>query len=141
MKMTWRRAMLVEMPFDRPVASGHGQFRSEGCVLVFLECGDGPVGEGLVFTLNPERLRVLAQLIAEMAPLAVGLDPTMAGALSHRAAASLRPFGADGFSAMACAATWPSTTPPSTSRTGRIQTMSPSVSIHARKRLVTAAPR
>jgi L-alanine-DL-glutamate epimerase-like enolase superfamily enzyme len=47
---------------------------SFGCILVFVHCDSGIVGENLIFTLNARRTRVLQSMIEEMADLVIGHD-------------------------------------------------------------------
>jgi L-alanine-DL-glutamate epimerase-like enolase superfamily enzyme len=77
--------------------------RSSGLVLVFLDTDQGLTGEGLVFSLNAQHLVVLHGLVRDLEPLVVGLDLELSGSFSMKSAASLRSFGLEGFSAIACA--------------------------------------
>ena len=43
--------------------------RTFGCILVFVHCDNGVVGENLIFTLNARRTRVLQPMIDELADL------------------------------------------------------------------------
>jgi L-alanine-DL-glutamate epimerase-like enolase superfamily enzyme len=103
MKITRLRTMLVQIPFDPPIGVGFAQFRTGGCVLVFLESDQGAVGEGLVFSLNGNRLAVLDAMVKSLEPLVVGIDPHMSGAFSLRAAADLRNVGTSGIATLALA--------------------------------------
>jgi L-alanine-DL-glutamate epimerase-like enolase superfamily enzyme len=47
---------------------------SFGCILVFVHCDSGIVGENLIFTLNARRTRVLQSMVEEMADLVIGRD-------------------------------------------------------------------
>jgi L-alanine-DL-glutamate epimerase-like enolase superfamily enzyme len=47
---------------------------SFGCILVFVHCDSGVVGENLIFTLNARRTRVLQSMVEEMADLIIGRD-------------------------------------------------------------------
>jgi L-alanine-DL-glutamate epimerase-like enolase superfamily enzyme len=47
---------------------------SFGCILVFVHCDSGIVGENLIFTLNARRTRVLQSMVEEMADLIIGRD-------------------------------------------------------------------
>ncbi|MGB7012744.1 MAG: mandelate racemase/muconate lactonizing enzyme family protein, partial [Pseudolabrys sp.] len=51
-----------------------GQLHSFGCILVFVHCDSGIVGENLIFTLNARRTRVLQSMVEEMADLVIGRD-------------------------------------------------------------------
>ena len=45
MKITGFKTRLVEIPFERPIATAIHQMRSVGCVLLELETDQGLVGE------------------------------------------------------------------------------------------------
>ncbi|MGB8184246.1 MAG: mandelate racemase/muconate lactonizing enzyme family protein, partial [Pseudolabrys sp.] len=47
---------------------------SFGCILVFVHCDSGIVGENLFFTRNARRTRVLQSMVEEMADLVIGRD-------------------------------------------------------------------
>ena len=80
MKITRLRTELVSLPFDSQVPGGGGiTLASADCILVFLETDGGPVGEGLVFTINGRRLKVLHEMVLSFADQVVGLDPELAG--------------------------------------------------------------
>lgn len=64
----------VRIELDKPVGSMLGQIASFGCILVFVRCDDGSVGENLVFTLNDRRTKVLRQMVDELAELVIGRD-------------------------------------------------------------------
>ena len=82
MKITRLRTEIVHMPFTPPIGSALHLLRSADCVLVFLETDQGLVGEGLVFTLNGSRLKLLQEMVLSLEPLVVGLDPELAGSFS-----------------------------------------------------------
>lgn len=103
MKITRLRTTLVQIPFEPPIGVGFAQFRTGGCVLVFLESDQGAVGEGLVFSLNGNRLTVLDAMVKSLEPLVVGINPGMSGAFSLRAAADLRNVGTSGMATLALA--------------------------------------
>ncbi len=98
MKITRLRTQVVDMPFDPPIGVGIATFRSATCVLVFLETDQGVVGEGLVFTFNRQRIKVLDEMVRSFEPLVVGLDPEMSGSFNLRAWADLRNYGWAGIS-------------------------------------------
>ena len=47
-----------------------------------LETDAGLVGEGLAFTLNNSRLKVIHEMVLSYEPLVVGLDPELGGSIS-----------------------------------------------------------
>ncbi|MGB8488843.1 MAG: hypothetical protein WCD67_21445 [Xanthobacteraceae bacterium] len=85
MKITKLRTGVVHFPFDPPIDGGPLQLRSADCVLVFLKTDAGLVGEGLVFSLNNQRLPVINEMVRSLEPLVLGLDPELGGSFSARA--------------------------------------------------------
>jgi L-alanine-DL-glutamate epimerase-like enolase superfamily enzyme len=74
MKVTRVETRCVTVKLDKPIGSALGQLHSFGCILVFVHCDSGIVGENLVFTLNARRTRVLRSMVEEMADLVIGRD-------------------------------------------------------------------
>lgn len=103
MKITHLRTRVVHVPLPRPIMSAIFEIRSVDCVLVYLEDGQGLVGEGLVMTINNRRLPVLHEMVRSLEPLVLGLDTTLGGALWHRAQTDLNFLGHAGVSVMGLA--------------------------------------
>jgi L-alanine-DL-glutamate epimerase-like enolase superfamily enzyme len=101
MKISRLRTTPIDMPFDPPI--GIAGFRTAGCVLVYLECDSGAVGEGLVLTFNGDRLSAINEMVLSFEPLIAGLDPELCGTFSARALADIRIFGPAGISILALA--------------------------------------
>lgn len=74
MKVVRVETRCVTEKLAKPIGSALGQIHSFGCILVFLHCDNGVVGENLVFTLNARRTRVLQSMIEELGDLIVGRD-------------------------------------------------------------------
>jgi L-alanine-DL-glutamate epimerase-like enolase superfamily enzyme len=74
MKVTRVETRCVTVKLDKPIGSALGQLHSFGCILVFVHCDSGIVGENLIFTLNARRTRVLQTMVEEMADLVIGRD-------------------------------------------------------------------
>ena len=74
MKVTRVETRCVTVKLDKPIRSALGQLHSFGCILVFVHCDSGIVGENLIFTLNARRTRVLQSMVEEMADLVIGRD-------------------------------------------------------------------
>jgi L-alanine-DL-glutamate epimerase-like enolase superfamily enzyme len=104
MKITGLKIRLIDIPLDAATGVGYAKQRSMGCVLTFLESDQGPIGEGMISTLNGKRLKVFAELVESLAPLIVGTDPTRGGAFLARAWTDLRSNGVQGMAALAVAA-------------------------------------
>ena len=70
MKITKLRTTPVEFPYARPMGlAPNFDLRSGGCVLVFLETDQGAVGEGLTYTFNAQRLKLINDMVQSLAPL------------------------------------------------------------------------
>jgi L-alanine-DL-glutamate epimerase-like enolase superfamily enzyme len=105
MKITGLRTQLVEFPYTRPMGLNPGfELRTGGCVLVFLESDQGEVGEGLAYTFNARRLKIIDEVVQSLAPLLIGLDPRQSGAFLTRAAADVRAIGTSGLATIAISA-------------------------------------
>ena len=74
MKVTRVEARCVTIKLDKPIGSALGQLHSFGCILVFVHCDSGIIGENLIFTLNARRTRVLQSMVEEMADLVIGRE-------------------------------------------------------------------
>jgi L-alanine-DL-glutamate epimerase-like enolase superfamily enzyme len=64
----------VLVPLDQPIGSALGQIASFGCIVVSVRTDAGIVGENLLFTLNNRRIKVLRQMVDELADLVIGQD-------------------------------------------------------------------
>lgn len=106
MKITKLRTELVSLPFEPPVAGGNGITLSTcDCVLTFLETdGAGPVGEGLVFTINGWRLPVLHEMVKSFEELVVGREVELGGGLFDDAWRAIGFYGHSGAAVMGIAA-------------------------------------
>jgi L-alanine-DL-glutamate epimerase-like enolase superfamily enzyme len=105
MKITRLHTEVVHLPIDPPILTAIlGNIVSADCVLTFLETDAGPVGEGLVFTINNRRLGVIHEMIRNLEDLVVGLDPNLGGALNARAWKELNFLGYEGVSIVGLAA-------------------------------------
>jgi L-alanine-DL-glutamate epimerase-like enolase superfamily enzyme len=85
MKITNLRTTVVHYPFDPPIDGGAHMLTSSDCVLVTLETDEGLTGEGLVFALNGQRVKLLHEMILSLAPLVIDLEPRMGGSFATRA--------------------------------------------------------
>jgi L-alanine-DL-glutamate epimerase-like enolase superfamily enzyme len=74
MKVTRVETRCVTVKLDKPIGSALGQLHSFGCILIFVHCDSGIIGENLIFTLNARRTRVLQSMVEEMADLVIGRD-------------------------------------------------------------------
>ena len=91
MKITGLTTKLVEFPYSRPMGLSPGfDLRTGGCVLVFLASDQGPVGEGLTYTFNAQRITLINDMVQSLGPLVIGLDPRLSGSFLTRAAADVR---------------------------------------------------
>jgi L-alanine-DL-glutamate epimerase-like enolase superfamily enzyme len=86
MKITKLRTEVVHLPFSSAIKQeGLGELRSVDCVLVYLETDVGLIGEGLVYSINKQRLSPLYEMVRSFEPLVVGLDPEFGGTFVARA--------------------------------------------------------
>ena len=74
MKVTRVETRCFTVKLDKPIGSALGRLHSFGCILVFVHCDSGIIGENLIFTLNARRTRVLQSMVEEMADLVIGRD-------------------------------------------------------------------
>ena len=105
MKISRLRTTLVEFPYPRPMGlAANFVLRTGGCVLVFLESDQGAVGEGLAYTFNADRIKLIDDMVQSLAPIIIGLDPHLSGSFLTRAAASVRSVGESGLATIAISA-------------------------------------
>jgi L-alanine-DL-glutamate epimerase-like enolase superfamily enzyme len=106
MKITKLRTELVSLPFEPPVAGGQGiTLASCDCILTFLETDSGgPVGEGLIFSINGWRLSVLHEMVKSLEPLVVGREVSLGGGFFDDAWKAVGFLGHSGASIMGMAA-------------------------------------
>jgi L-alanine-DL-glutamate epimerase-like enolase superfamily enzyme len=105
MKITGLRTTLVEFPYPQPMGLAPNFYlRTGGCVLTFLESDQGAVGEGLAYTFNADRLKLIDDMVQSLAPLIVGLDPRLSGSFLVRAAMDVRSVGGSGLATIATSA-------------------------------------
>lgn len=94
MKITNLRTEVVHLPFGPAIKQGGlGELHSIDCVLVYLETDAGLIGEGLVYSINKQRLSSLHEMVRSFEPLVVGLDPEFGGTFVARASAAIGQFG------------------------------------------------
>lgn len=65
---------IVDVPLPRPMGTAIHQMRSVSVVQTTLRTDDGLTGEGLVFTLNGDRIAAFDETIRGLAPYVVGQD-------------------------------------------------------------------
>ena len=75
MKITDVRTVRVNIPFEKPLCTSIHEFRSAGCVLVFIDTDEGITGESYVFSLNLKRLEVFNAMIQSYKTEVMGEDP------------------------------------------------------------------
>jgi L-alanine-DL-glutamate epimerase-like enolase superfamily enzyme len=97
------RTEVVQIPFDPPIAAAIFALNSIDAVLTFLETDAGIVGEGIVFTVNNRRLKVIHEMICSLEPLIIGLDPALGGSVNARAWRELNFVGYEGVSILGLA--------------------------------------
>lgn len=93
MRVTGIRTIAADVPMAAPILAGGWQIRSAGLLAVLVDTDQGVTGEGLAFTLNSRRMRLLADGVDSLADLVVGTDPAFTGAFVERALADILFFG------------------------------------------------
>ena len=93
MKVTGLELLPANVPFEKPIHAANWVIKSAGVVAVLVRTDAGITGEGLVFSLNGERLKVLAEGVRSFEPLVLGSDPMMSGAFLAQALKDIRFFG------------------------------------------------
>jgi L-alanine-DL-glutamate epimerase-like enolase superfamily enzyme len=104
LKITRVKTRLVDVPFDRPIATAIHQMSSVGCVLLELETDQGLVGESYVFTLNGVRLKALHEMLLGFSHQVEGRDPHDVAAIGQAMWDEMNPIGHKGFSIAALTA-------------------------------------
>ena len=104
MKVSGLKTTLVDLPFERPIATAIHDMRSVGCVLLELETDDGLIGESYVFTLNGLRLKALHEMLLGFAHQVEGKDPTRVTEIGQAIWDEMNPIGHKGFSIAALSA-------------------------------------
>jgi L-alanine-DL-glutamate epimerase-like enolase superfamily enzyme len=85
MKVTRVETRPVVLTLPKPIGSALGEISRFGCILVFVHCDNGIVGENLIFTLNDRRTRVLRAMVEELAELLIGRDAGLISEFGARA--------------------------------------------------------
>jgi L-alanine-DL-glutamate epimerase-like enolase superfamily enzyme len=85
MKVERVETRVVVVPLAKPIGSALGVLRDCGCILVFVHCEGGIVGENLIFALNNRRTRVLRAMVEELGELLVGRDAGLIAEFGARA--------------------------------------------------------
>ncbi|MGD9804907.1 MAG: mandelate racemase/muconate lactonizing enzyme family protein [Hyphomicrobiaceae bacterium] len=93
MKITRIRTIPANVPLEKPILAGGWEIKSAGILAVLVETDAGVVGEGLAFTLNGRRMRMLVDGVESLAPLAEGLDPHFSAAFVQKALSDTLFFG------------------------------------------------
>lgn len=93
MRITGIRTIPANMPFATPILAGGWEIKSAGILAVFVDTDKGVTGEGIAFTLNGRRMKMLAEGVDSLAPLAVGTDPEFSGQFLSRALKDTLFFG------------------------------------------------
>jgi L-alanine-DL-glutamate epimerase-like enolase superfamily enzyme len=104
MKIINFKTTLVDVPFEKPIATAIHSISSAGCVLLELETDAGIVGESYVFTLNGVRLKALHEMLLGFSHQVEGRDPHFVAAIWQNIWNEMNPIGHKGFSVMALAA-------------------------------------
>lgn len=79
MKVTRIRTIPADVPLEKPILAGGWNIRSAGILAVLVETDAGITGEGIAFTLNGRRMKLLSEGVESLADLAIGTDPHFSG--------------------------------------------------------------
>jgi L-alanine-DL-glutamate epimerase-like enolase superfamily enzyme len=104
MKITALRIVQVELPLATPIRTSIHYVESIGCVLLSMDTDEGPVGEGLVWSLGTRRLDTLEAMIQSLAVKIIGRDPHEHAGLWAEMWGDVNFFGAKGITLFAIGA-------------------------------------
>ena len=104
MKIVGLSTIRAEVPLKQPLRTAIHEFRSVGGLLVFVDAGDGLVGEGYLFAPGTRQLKVLEEMVLSFAPSLIGADPEMTEALWRKLWSNINFFGHKGISVFALSA-------------------------------------
>jgi L-alanine-DL-glutamate epimerase-like enolase superfamily enzyme len=104
MKIQKLSTIRAEVPLAQPVRTAIHDIRSVGALLVFLDAGDGLVGEGYLFAPGTRQLGVFDEMVQSFAPVLEGADPEMSEALWRRLWSGINFYGHKGVSVFALSA-------------------------------------
>ena len=93
MRVTAVRTIPANVPLEKPILAGGWDIKSIGVLAVLVDTDQGVTGEGLAFTLNGRRMKLLSEGVESLAPLAIGLDPAFSGQFLSRALKDTLFFG------------------------------------------------
>lgn len=104
MKIAKLSTIRAEVPLARPIRTAIHDIRSVGALLVFIDAGDGLVGEGYLFAPGTRQLGVFDEMVQSFAPGLVGADPEMSEALWRRLWSDINFYGHKGIAVFALSA-------------------------------------
>jgi L-alanine-DL-glutamate epimerase-like enolase superfamily enzyme len=93
MRVTAVRMIPANVPLEKPILAGGWDIKSIGVLAVLVDTDAGITGEGLAFTLNGRRMKLLVEGVESLGDLAVGLDPCFSGQFLSRALKDTLFFG------------------------------------------------
>ena len=104
MKIQKLSTIRAEVPLARPVRTAIHDIRSVGALLVFVDAGDGLVGESYLFAPGTRELGVFDEMVQSFAPVLIGADPEMSEALWRQLWRRINFFGHKGVPVFALSA-------------------------------------
>ncbi len=96
MKITGVKTRIIDLPFEKPIATSIHNMRSVGCVLLFIETSEGLTGESYAFTLNALRIKAFNEMVSGFNHLLLGKDPTLVTEISETIWREINPTGYQG---------------------------------------------
>lgn len=104
MKITCLKTQCVTVPLSRPITTAIHDMKSAGCVLVRLTTDTELEGQGFVFTLNGDRLKVFEEMIKGFASFVIGKDPHFVSGIWQSIWQEINPAGHKGVTISALSA-------------------------------------
>lgn len=104
MKIVDLRTARVAVPLAKPIKTAIHDIRAVAALLVYVDGGDGLVGESHLFALGPEKLRVFEEMVLAFKPMLIGADPDFSGGLWQKLWRDINFFGHKGVSVFALSA-------------------------------------
>ncbi len=98
------RTARIEVPLEKPIRTAIHDIRSVGALLLFLDGGEGLIGESYLFAPGPRQLKVLEEMVLSFRPALLGTDPEFSEALWRRLWRDINFFGHKGVSVFALSA-------------------------------------
>jgi L-alanine-DL-glutamate epimerase-like enolase superfamily enzyme len=104
MKIVDLRTMQLEVPLERPIRTAIHDIRAISILLVFVDGGDGLIGESYLFAFTRQPLKSFDEMVMSFKPALVGADPEFSEAIWRRLWHGINFFGHKGVAVFALSA-------------------------------------